>query len=42
MRYAQLENVRKHYEEEQKVLEETIQKADIHTQPLVKGVLHVE
>ena len=42
MRNAQLENLRKHYEEQKKVLEETIQKADIHTQPLVKGVLHVE
>jgi putative helicase len=42
MRNAQLENLRKHYKEQKKVLEETIRKADIHTQPLVKGVLHVE
>lgn len=42
MKTAQLENLRKHYEDQKRVLEETIQKADIHTQPLVKGVLHVE
>lgn len=42
MRTSQLDNLRKHFDEQQKILEETIQKADIHTQPLVKGVLHVE
>ena len=42
MRNAQLENLRKHYEEQKKILEDTVQKADIHTQPLVKGVLHIE
>ena len=42
MRTAQLENLRKSYEAQKKDLEETVQKADIHTQPLVKGVLHVE
>lgn len=42
MRNAQLENLRKHYEEQKKVLEDTVKKADIHTQPLVKGVLHIE
>ncbi len=42
MRNAQLENLRKHYEEQKKELEEIIQRADIHTQPLVRGVLHVE
>lgn len=42
MRTAQLENLRKHYDEQKRVLEQTIQKADIHTQPLVKGVLHIE
>ncbi len=41
MRTGQLDNLRKKYEEQKKVLEETVQKADIHTQPLVKGVLHV-
>lgn len=42
MRNAQLANLRKHYEEQKKTLEDTIRKADIHTQLLVKGVLHVE
>ena len=42
MRTAQLENLRKSYEAQKKDLEETVQKADIHTQPLIKGVLHVE
>lgn len=42
MRTGQLDNLRKKYEEQKRVLEETIQKADIHTQPLVRGVLHVE
>ena len=42
MRTGQLENLRKHYEEQKKTLEDIIQKADIHTQPLVKGLLHVE
>lgn len=42
MRNAQLENLRKHFEEQKKMLEDAIQKADIHTQPLVKGVLHIE
>ncbi|WP_022759095.1 DEAD/DEAH box helicase [Butyrivibrio fibrisolvens] len=42
MRNSQLDNLRKHYDEQKTVLEETVQKADIHTQPLVKGVLHVE
>lgn len=41
MRTGQLENLRKKYDEQKKVLEDTIKKADIHTQPLVKGVLHV-
>ena len=42
MRTAQLENLKKNYEEQKRALEETIGKADIHTQPLVKGILHVE
>lgn len=42
MRNAQLDNLRKHFEEQKKKLEDAIQKADIHTQPLVKGVLHIE
>ena len=42
MRTAQLENLRKQYDEQKKNLDETVIKADIHTQPLVKGVLHVE
>lgn len=42
MRNAQLEKVRKQYEEQKKKLQDTIGKADILTQPLVKGVLHVE
>ncbi len=42
MRNSQLDNLRKHFEEQKKVLEDTIQKADILTQPLVKGVLHIE
>ena len=42
MRNAQLDNLRKHFEEQKKMLEDAIQKADIHTQPLVKGVLHIE
>jgi hypothetical protein len=42
MRTAQLENLKKNYEDQKKALEEIISKADIHTQPLVKGVLHVE
>lgn len=42
MRKSQLDNLRKKYEEQKKVMEEIILKADIHTQPLVKGLLHVE
>jgi hypothetical protein len=42
MRTAQLENLKKNYKEQKRALEETIGKADIHTQPLVKGILHVE
>ena len=42
MRNAQLDNLRKHFEDQKKMLEDAIQKADIHTQPLVKGVLHIE
>ena len=42
MRTGQLENMRKAYDKQKKVFEEAIQKADIHSELLVKGVLHVE
>ena len=42
MRTGQLEKLRKHFDEQKKILDDTIQKADIHTQLLVKGVLHVD
>lgn len=42
MRTSQLDNLRKKYEEQKRELEDTIKRADIHTQPLVKGILHVE
>ncbi len=42
MRTSQLDNLRKKYEEQKKELEDTIKKADILTQPLVKGILHIE
>ena len=42
MRNAQLENLRKHYDEQKKILDNTVKKADIHTRQLIKGVLHVE
>lgn len=42
MKNKQLENLRNQYEEQKIKLEEAIKKADIHTQPLVKGILHIE
>lgn len=36
----QLENLKK-YEEQKRTVEETISKADIHTNLLIRGVLHV-
>lgn len=42
MRLSQLENIKKKYEEQKKMVEETISKADIHTNLLVRGVLHVD
>lgn len=42
MKKAQLENLHRYYEEQKKLLEETIKKADIHTQLLIKGVLRIE
>ena len=42
MKEAQLENLKKKNAEQQKMVEETIGKADIHTNLLVRGVLHVD
>uniref|UniRef100_I5AWT9 DNA/RNA helicase, superfamily II, SNF2 family n=1 Tax=Eubacterium cellulosolvens (strain ATCC 43171 / JCM 9499 / 6) TaxID=633697 RepID=I5AWT9_EUBC6 len=42
MRNAQLEKLRRHYEEQKEIWENTVNKADIHTKLLVKGLLHVE
>lgn len=41
MRTSQLLKLRNDYEQQKKNLEAAIQKADIHTEPLIKGVLHV-
>ena len=42
MRKAQLENIRKYFKEQKKMLEDIVIRADIHTQLLVNGVLHIE
>ena len=42
MRVSQLENLKKKYEKQKRMVEETINKADIHTNLLVRGILHVE
>ena len=42
MKNTQLENIRSDYEAGKSKLVETISKADIHTQVLVKGILHIE
>ena len=42
MRIAQLENITKKYNAQTKKVDETVAKADIHTNLLVRGVLHVD
>ena len=42
MREAQLENLKKKYADQKTMVEDTIGKADIHTNLLVRGVLHVD
>lgn len=42
MRNSQLNKLRTDYENHESLMRETIKKADIHTNLLVKGVLHVE
>ena len=42
MRVAQLENIRKKYNAQTKKVDETIAKVDIHTNLLVRGILHVD
>lgn len=42
MRVGQLENLRRRFEEQKSKLEETVGKADIHTQVLVRGLVHVK
>lgn len=42
MREAQLENLKKKYEDQKAMVEDTITKADIHTNLLVRGVLHMD
>ncbi len=42
MRKSQLEKLARDYVSQKKALEETIQKADIHTMLLVRGVIHIE
>ena len=42
MRTSQLNKLKIDYENQEKTMQETISKADIHTNLLVKGVLHVE
>lgn len=42
MRTSQLNKLKVDYENQEKTMQETISKADIHTNLLVKGVLHVE
>ena len=42
MRTSQLNKLKVDYENQEKIMQETISKADIHTNLLVKGVLHVE
>lgn len=41
MREAQLENLKKKYEDQKALVEDTITKADIHANLLVRGVLHM-
>ncbi len=42
MRTSQLTKLKVDYENQEKTMQETLSKADIHTNLLVKGVLHVE
>ncbi len=42
LKNAQSEHLRRHYKDQNKELEWTIQKADVHTQLSGKGVLHIE
>lgn len=42
MRESQLENLKNKYEEQKRRVEESISRADIHTNLLVRGVLHVD
>ena len=42
MRTAQLENITKKYNEQTRKVDETVAKVDIHTNLLVRGVLHVD
>ena len=42
MRFAQLENITKKYNAQTKKVDETVAKVDIHTNLLVRGVLHVD
>ena len=42
MRIAQLENITKKYSAQTKKVDETVAKVDIHTNLLVRGVLHVD
>lgn len=42
MRIAQLENITKKYNAQTKKVDETVAKVDIHTNLLVRGVLHVD
>lgn len=42
MRTAQLENITKKYSEQTRKVDETVAKVDIHTNLLVRGVLHVD
>ena len=42
MREAQLENLKKKYEDQKAMVEDTLTKADIHANLLVRGVLHMD
>ena len=42
MRTSQLNKLKVDYENQEKIMKDTISKADIHTNLLIKGVLHVE
>lgn len=41
MRQSQLDNLEKDYAVQTNIINETIAKADIHTNLLVKGILHI-